>query len=112
MPLVFGFDGGDLWLDLAYLALNDLVMSNDNKCNSSIDRFVWAMEGLKHALEAAQEVLRQCATKQDLLEMEARLVNEIKASNQGVDLTGLAALLERTHGMLEKLHSVEAPKTP
>ena len=85
-------------------------MSTENTSGSPLNRIERILEELKHALKEALEGPHQCATKHDLHEMEVRLTHEIKTANQGVDLTGLPALLERTHATLAKLQAVDVPQ--
>ena len=63
--------------------------------NDSLEDFALRVVAELKSVTALLEAKLTHATKQDLQEMETRLMEAIKA-NQSVDLTGLQSLLERS----------------
>ena len=88
-------------------------MPTDLHSDSPFERLALALDELKLALPAALEGRQQGATKQDLREMEARLVVAIASHHptEG-DLRELQKLLARSRRIAAKLTALDAQTTP
>lgn len=87
---------------------HDVRVMNPHQQGSSEDVANHLLKELKIVVEALQAKLTH-ATKQDLNEMEARLIHAIQAGGVGeADLAGLNALLVRGNDIAARLTALDA----